>query len=463
MAMSKNRSKYGDFFFYINSKILSFINEQLHLNLTQELYIRKMFSWQTQFRSDLESIENASLFWDDYEQKECLRCDLPKNANVSDILDYTLKTMFNEKGLLQFETENGVFIVHEWNSKIYFTNKRSSHYHDVDFYKNASQCIDELSKLFHKEFEKEAFVKNGYVDIFIRILFECLNYEYGKKIGYYNSDQKIKIGEFILQKYGVFGLLFLVLFYSVNGNIPTIQKSSFQIQPNIYMSSKRNIEYVYNLKERCEGAVRIIMVCYTGTSFFANESISTAYDYQWFKYYKSLIDTVRFDIVLIHPDSEFVDEMIPYKMKPRSLKSNIHRRDVIYENIRVLLKLMDKDLFPTSNINLYFVDFALTCSYFQCIFEENQKVKDNIKVDMYLPNFSEYTEDGNGNYVIPDNQPSDAELRQSFVVKSGSELYSVFNKNIEDIISHSNKAIINSKIQDDYTEMMCRIVKGDLQ
>ena len=155
--------------------------------------------------------------------------------------------------------------------------------------------------------------------------------------------------------------------------------------------------------------------------------------------------------------------MISYKMKPRSLKNNIQRRDISYENIRVLLKLMDKYLFQTSNFNLYFVDYALTCSYFQCIFPEDQSEKDNIKVDMYLPNFSEYTEDENGNLVIPNDQPSDTELRQSFVVKRGTDLYDVFNNNIEDIIIHSKKVIINSQIEDGYKEMMSRIIKGDLQ
>lgn len=458
--MSKNRSKYGDFFFHINSKILAFINEQLNLNWTQELYIRKMFSWHSQFRLDLINIENASFFWDDYHEK---RCTLPRNATASDILDFTLKTMFNEKGLLQFKKIEDMYVFHEWISKTYFTSKRNNHYQDVDFYKNAEVYTKSFHEMFREEFNRETFVKNGYVDVFIKLLYECLDYSYDRKNEYYSSTQKREIGEFILQKYGIFGLLFLVLFYSVNGNIPTIQKSSFQIEPNIYMSSKHDIENAYNLKDRCEGAVHIIMVCYTGTSFFANESISIAYDYQWFKYYKSLIDTVKFDIVLVQPDSGFVDEMIPYKMKPRSLKNNIRRREVIYENIKVLLKLMDKDLFPTSNINLYFVDFALTCSYFQCLFPEEQSEKNNIKVDMYLPNFSEYIIDENGNYVIPDNQPSDAELRQSFVVRNGTDLYSVFNKNIEDIISHSKKVIVNSTIEDEYKEMMSSIIKGELR
>ena len=230
-------------------------------------------------------------------------------------------------------------------------------------------------------------------------------------------------------------------------------------EPNIYMASKSTIEKSGNRIGDSIGAEKIIMICYAGTTFLANDTVSSVYNYDLYEIYRKMMDNTEMHIALVDPFSPFINEMVSYKMKPRTLINGIDMKDIIKENIKWLLRLMRGA--RRSKVNLYFIDFSLTVSYFQAVFGKEESGKDSIKVDMYLPNFSEYETDGKGKRSIPEDQPADAELRQSFVVGRDSELYSVFDRNIQDILSHSRRVIINSEITDEYRELMDEIEKGE--
>lgn len=85
-------------------------------------------------------------------------------------------------------------------------------------------------------------------------------------------------------------------------------------------------------------------------------------------------------IAHVDPFSPFIKEIVDYQMKPRTLIEGIDIKDLIRANIKWLLRLLKGA--RHSNVNLYFIDFSLTMSYFQTIFPEGQRENDHIKVNL---------------------------------------------------------------------------------
>lgn len=447
------KSKYGIFFNSIHSLIYKFLAENKNTQWTKAEYLKNILGWHPEFSDAINEIKNPDNEFLDNDDKKIYSAEQiikTYGVDVCNILNLTLEKMYNEKGALRLlkEKEKYVFQVSNDGATPYFRTKtKYNHYSDINFYDEISSVIE----YFKGKLEN--------IDGIDGVLCECLKISY-KENDTKNDEFRNDKGKSILEKYGNYGLLFLVVYYSLNGNMPEMIQKIKQRKPNIFITSKADLEKSVSLKERLEWANRIIMICYAGTSFLANKSISTAYDYNWYKYYKSLIDDVKIDIVLVDPNTKFYDEMVKYKMKPRILNKDVKMEDLIRANVKRIIDLIEVS--DGSDINLYFADFSMTLSYFQCIFPEDKRDKDNIKIDLYLPNFSIYNEeDEEGNKVISKDQPSDAELRQSFIVKRDSELYAVFDKNIQDIISNSKKVIINSRVQDDFKDMIKEISEGN--
>ena len=69
---------------------------------------------------------------------------------------------------------------------------------------------------------------------------------------------------------------------------------------------------------------------------------------------------------------------------------------------------------------------------------------DSVKVDMYIPMFSRYEKDENGDIRLPAEAPAD-DCRPSFIIGRNHEMYPVFNRNIHDIVENSIPVILRSE------------------
>ncbi len=456
-------TKYSRFFSSIHQSILQIITDGGY-KWTQAYYIESMFSWLDEFSRDLKSIKRSGAFADKNELDQIgnepiytistFEETYGYKMDVSKILTSSLKSFFKEKGLQRFDKFQNCYIIVFSNKTTRYALSTNGHYSDPDFYGTANVVIEDLKRIIPTSDTLD-------LDKHKEKIMECLSLSYSSHESY-SEEKRREIGEKIYSQYGIYGLLYLVLFYSLNGNMPENTDNTSAVKgnkPNIFMASKKYIEDTDAKLERCVGAEKIIMVCYAGTTFLANDTVSTAYKYDFFNYYKNLIDKAEMHIALVDPQSPFVEEMVRYKMKPRTLINNVDMKGLINENIRWLLRLMK--ISRKSRINLYFVDFSMTLSYFQCIYPENKRENDNIKVDLYLPNFAEYSTDENGRHFLPEDKMADAELRQSFVVKRSSELYDVFNTNIQDILNNSRRVITDSKIENEYKEIIEKIENGE--
>ena len=93
----------------------------------------------------------------------------------------------------------------------------------------------------------------------------------------------------------------------------------------------------------------------------------------------------------------------------------------------------------------YLTDVALPCAYIKAEFEDH--TLDNIKVDLYLPNYTGYERDEQGTYFLEDPDCSDDTVRQSFMIfrKDTPELYESFSANIDAILGHAKELEVNKK------------------
>ena len=101
--------------------------------------------------------------------------------------------------------------------------------------------------------------------------------------------------------------------------------------------------------------------------------------------------------------------------------------------------------YPEWNLRLSLTPVALPCAYFRSEFEDPNR--DNIKIDLYLPNYSQYSfyEQSEGlihkieEMRIPDEFGADDEVRQSFMVykQTNPKLYLSFSKNLDNIVANS--------------------------
>lgn len=198
---------------------------------------------------------------------------------------------------------------------------------------------------------------------------------------------------------------------------------------NIYMDSKGKIQELSRLENRCGGASRILIVNYAGTSFLAGKTVTDEVESAWSIFLHNLLQgQTKVDVVLTDPNTPAARDAEKYKMRPYTLK--IPLENIISENIRDLENTMKK--YIESDIHLYLTDISLPCAYLKAEFKEHPE-KDNIKIDLYLPSFAEYSPN-----ATPKNECDD-ELRQSFIIfrKTNPKLYDIFSNNMERILEHS--------------------------
>lgn len=244
---------------------------------------------------------------------------------------------------------------------------------------------------------------------------------------------------------------------------------------NVYISTKKEIESMggeFSFLNRCLNAGRIISVCYAGTSFLAHTMISGIYDEETCKTYRSLLNNIRMDLVLVSPESSQMKDMINYKLRPRTSAAEVDRTNPFQLNCTELVGIMEwikkgreAKLLGTVDLNVYFADFAMPNSYFQCCdFPEESRSKETIKVDMYIPLFSSYKVDKNGMYYIPEDEPAD-DNRPSFIItrEKQPEMYSDLSKNILDIIDHSEPVIAKGEYIGDWKRKLLDYSNGEFE
>ena len=224
-----------------------------------------------------------------------------------------------------------------------------------------------------------------------------------------------------------------LLIYAHRGHVPENALPEMRPQPayNLFMASKKEIQDKVSLSERCNGAKRIVLINYAGTSFLANQSITEEVDSDWSRFFYNLcLGATEMHIVLTNPSSPAAADAVQYKMRPLTLQDDIDLAGIIPRNLITL-----RDFFlhhPQANVNAYLTDVSLPCAYMKSEFQES--FRDNLKIDLYLPSFGAY-ENGHLN----DPKQSDDQQRQSFMVYRlyQPELYEVFSRNIEEILAHS--------------------------
>lgn len=235
----------------------------------------------------------------------------------------------------------------------------------------------------------------------------------------------------------LFGLWGNILIYAQTGEKRVVEETTKTPEPNIYLAAKGEIENRYAFEERTRHADRQILVNYASTSFILNKSLSDVYDPNW---ELSFTDFVRgrrdISIVLTCPFSAAERDAVRYKMKPKNLK--VKGEQIILSN---LINLQEKIRhYPDCRVRVFLTDIAMPCGYFlnEC---SRLPEKSNIKVDLYLPNFGKY-ENRDLSLELENQQKSDAEVRQSFVIYDRGETKKVFadlRENITDILEHSRE------------------------
>ena len=248
-------------------------------------------------------------------------------------------------------------------------------------------------------------------------------------------------------------LLAGLLIYAQTGQLPenaqeTAESRFPKLHANVFMGTKEEIQKKFSLESRYKGASLLVVINYAGTSFLTGKRIvdSPVYeesdDYDdwnvWF--FNALQGKTKIRIVLTDPESAAAVDAEKYKMKPKNLKCDPEK--IISTNVETLKNHMTQ--FPNCDLKAYLTEVALPCAYIKAEFEDH--TMDNIKIDLYLPNYSVYKRDEWGNYSLKGCHSDDI-IRQSFMIfrKDTPELYKSFSANIDAILGHAKELEVNKK------------------
>ena len=227
----------------------------------------------------------------------------------------------------------------------------------------------------------------------------------------------------------------ILIIYAQNSQLPIAINKDRLPAPNIYLASKEEIEKMSRLEYRSSNASRIVLINYAGTSFIASFSITDEVNNDWTAFMYNLMHRgTQIEIVLTDPNSEAARDAEKYKMRPYTLNTELNQ--IIQTNISSLEISIRNNRWK--NVNYYLTDIALPCAYLKSEFIDDRD-KDNIKVDIYLPSFAEYVRNEKGNLCATPKEQCDNELRQSFIIyrKDNEKLYNIFSNNIEQILKHA--------------------------
>lgn len=415
-----NRSKQGELFHQIIASMHSAMqrcsrdhkDKQIYPYNSQEQLIENLYLWYDEIKTDLDRLKKH----------------LPAYGfTMKDICGYMKN---NAIKLVQPETDE------VWRSKgtlapsDFFINAR--YYEIPNTWYNRRQAILHLKNIPLRFSPKEI---QEIVGTIVSALPSSGN----------NFPKKFREAANLSELYDLWGELII---YAETGEEARNEESS---GTNILIASKGEIEKLYPLDLRTAGSSRQVLVNYASTSLISNRFVSDDYPEEWRHYLNTSESDTTIDIVLTCPQTSAEMDAIRFKMKPRHLKGD--PRDIIRNNIVELRKRIRE---TETKVTLYLTDICLPCAYFLNEFH-NEEHLSNIKVDLYLPNFSVYDDTiwERDAHLIPPGMGSDAEIRQSFVVENRGrqkEIYRIFKFNIEEIIRHSKRLDISSSLRDEEVE-----------
>ncbi|WP_278942684.1 hypothetical protein [Anaerotruncus colihominis] len=254
---------------------------------------------------------------------------------------------------------------------------------------------------------------------------------------YFPANELLKYSDSARTEDEWFDVWAILLIYAQSELLPSEPPVMVNFQPNcnIFMSSKKAIQDMIPLEERCGGAQRITLINYAGTGLIAGPIITHEVRGEWKHFFYNIsYGGTKVRIVLTDPSSSAAEDAIACKMRPLTLQPDISLDNIIPKNLSVLKEYMLS--FPQADIEVYLTKSALPCAYMKSEFEDERQ--NNIKIDLYLPTFSSYS----NNSKLLEPWQCDDQLRQSFMIykKFNPELYEVFSRNMEEIIRHSHPA-----------------------
>lgn len=152
-------------------------------------------------------------------------------------------------------------------------------------------------------------------------------------------------------------------------------------EPPILIMSRGELEKNLSLEERAGGAQKVRLVNYAGTSFLANNEVSTGYPSEWREWFERALNSgTIFRFVLTKPDSLAAKDAEKYKMYPES-GTDIDKSTLIRKNQEVIQELVEK--YPGIKLSARFTEVALPYALFETTFSDS--TKNHIKVDLYSP------------------------------------------------------------------------------
>ena len=406
------RSKAADRFHRINKNIKITISDLLKTNITWINYI-DFYRWIDQL--DKMLIRMPKEYPDDYKKysENISRCGLYKvDFNRIDSEDASSP----KRNRVHFTADNNV------NTQ----NRAANH----------------IRKTFHT-FEQMAGKEDGFllkkIDTLIQKGLEGFLATYAKE---QFSEELYKIKRNSGGDNDFLNLFARLLIYSLSGELSSSgsQRDDARInidRPNIYMDTKEKLQEKFSLEDRYQGASRIVIINYAGTSFLTGRLLVKNSNPEWNDWFdRTTKGDTEIHIVLTDPASPAAKDAEQYKMKPKILRCK--SEEIISNNIDELRRHMAK--YPDSNLRAYITELSLPCAYIKAEFHNNPDL-DNIKVDIYLPIYTNYVTDPDGNYQLENPDICDDTVRQSFMVlkRETPDLYNSFSANIEAILKHAEK------------------------
>ncbi len=428
---SGKKSRCGELFYSIHNPLSKSFKKK-----SDGDYVRRMYSWHPDLRNDIRDIVKAENFYDNYMGKVTSKSRFG-SVRTDHMINATLAGAFLS-GLRTFEkidSDSGdLYCVTQKNCQDLFCCSRAVYYPDIVFssYIEMKSAVDTLRSNLTKQLcESEEEISDKIDSILL---------------GKISAPEKA-VYSGIAEYFGMYGKLFFAAYYAVNGNAPVLPNHSFI--DNIHLTERRNIESneFYSLRNRLANAKTVRVVAFTATSLLGGNLVSDeVYDSEGFRLFKSLLEKgVHIDLVLSPPDRIDMSDIINYQLRPRKSSAGVNKLYPFtpnYKRLKRIMESIEEKEIEGSNLNVYFAPFSMTCSYFQTEFEDESM--DSVKVDMYIPMFSRYEKDENGDIRLPAEAPAD-DCRPSFIIGRNHEMYPVFNRNIHDIVENSIPVILRSE------------------
>ena len=393
---SGKKSRIGELFCSIHKPLSEHFKKQ-----SDGDYVRRMYSWHPDLRNDISDIVNAEKFYDKDLEKETSKSRLGA-VRTDHMITATLAGAF-QNGLRVFDKiasgSGKLYGIFQKNNQYLLCCCRAAYYPDIAFssYMDMKSAVDTLRSSWAKQLYESEEAVSGETD---KILLERL------------SGQEKAVYSGLAENFGMYGKLFFAAYYALNGHAPVLPDHSL-----------------------------------SATSLLGGNIVSDeVYDSDGFRLFKNLLEKgVHIDLVLSPPDRIDMADIINYQLRPRKSSAGVNKLYPFtpnYKRLRRIMESIEEKEIEGSDLNVYFAPFSMTCSYFQTEFEDESM--DSVKVDMYIPMFSRYEKDENGDIRLPAEAPAD-DCRPSFIIGRSHEMYPVFNRNIHDIVENSVPVILRSE------------------